>query len=161
MHRQPVSRSLRSGDEPRRGVARGLPAAMIRPVDAARLDTFPLLAALPDDERETLATVFVEERVESGRTLARSGDFGYALYAVETGDAEVVDPDGPVLRHLHAGDTFGEIALVLAGRRSATVTATSDMTVLSLFARDFIRIRESVPAFEAALRELGAERLGS
>ncbi len=130
-------------------------------MDVARLEAFPLLAGLPADEREALAGVFVEERIEAGRALARSGDFGYALYALEVGDAEVVDPDGAVLRHLHPGDTFGEIALVLAGRRSATVTATSDMVVLSLFARDFLRIRESVPAFEAALRELGAERLGS
>jgi voltage-gated potassium channel len=130
-------------------------------VDAARLEAFPLLAGLPAGERENLASVFVEERVEAGRTLARSGDFGYALYALEVGEAEVADPDGIVLRHLHPGDTFGEIALVLAGRRSATVTATTDMVVLSLFARDFLRIRESVPAFEAALRELGAERLGS
>ncbi len=130
-------------------------------MDVARLEAFPLLAGLPADEREALARVFVEERIEAGRALARSGDFGYALYALEVGDAEVVDSDGAVLRHLHPGDTFGEIALVLAGRRSATVTATSDMVVLSLFARDFLRIRESVPAFEAALRELGAERLGS
>lgn len=130
-------------------------------MDVARLEAFPLLAGLPADERDALACVFVEERIEAGRALARSGDFGYALYALEVGDAEVVDSDGAVLRHLHPGDTFGEIALVLAGRRSATVTATSDMVVLSLFARDFLRIRESVPAFEAALRELGAERLGS
>lgn len=134
---------------------------MIRAVDAGRLDAFPLFAALPHEERETLASACVEEQVESGRTLARNGDFGYALYAVEAGSAEVVGLDGTVLRSLHAGDTFGEIALVFAGRRSATVTATSDMRVLSLFARDFLRIRESVPAFEAALRELGAERLGS
>ncbi len=130
-------------------------------MDAARLDAFPLLAGLPEDEREVLASVLVEEEVESGRTLARSGDFGYALYAVEAGEAEVVDPEGTVLRRLHPGDTFGEIALVLSGRRSATVTATSEMRVLSLFARDFLRIRESVPAFEASLRALGADRLGS
>lgn len=130
-------------------------------MDPARLERFTLLGALPDEERRVLADAFVEETVEAGRTLARSGDFGYALYAVETGTAEVIDPEGVSLRTLQAGDTFGEIALVLAGRRSATVTATTEMRLLSLFARDFLRIRESVPVFEAALRELGAERLRS
>jgi CRP-like cAMP-binding protein len=56
---------------------------------------------------------------------------------------------------------FGEIALLLAGRRSATVVATDAMRVLTLFSRDFLRIRASVPEFEAALRALGAERLDS
>ena len=117
-------------------------------METERLDRFPLLARLPAEERTILAGAFVEEHVEAGRTLARSGDFGYALYALEEGSADVVDPEGVTLRTLVAGDTFGEIALVLAGRRSATVVAAEPMRVLSLFARDFLRIRESVPAFE-------------
>lgn len=128
-------------------------------MELTRLDRFPLLADLPLEEREALVEVMGEDSFAAGHALATSGDFGYALYAVEEGAAEVVDADGAVLGRLGPGDTLGEIALLKAGRRSATVRTTAPTRVLTLFARDFLRVRDRVPVFEQAMRDLADERL--
>lgn len=128
-------------------------------MDLTRLDRFAVLAGLPLEEREALVEVMGEEAFAAGQTLATTGDFGYALYALEDGAAEVLDADGGVLRVLGAGDTLGEIALIKAGRRSATVRTTAPTRVLTLFARDFLRVRDRVPVFEQAMRELADGRL--
>lgn len=128
-------------------------------MDPSRLERFALLADLPPEERETLAQVMGEEAFEAGHVLAASGDFGYALYALEEGAAEVLDDEGTVLRELGPGDTLGEIALIKAGRRSATVRTTRPTRALTLFTRDFLRVRDRVPAFEQAMRDLAESRL--
>lgn len=128
-------------------------------MDVTRLERFAVLAALPSAERESIAAVMGEEAFETGHTVASSGDFGYALYAVEEGSAEVLDADGVLLRTLGPGDMFGEIALLKAGRRSATVRTTAPTRVLALFVQDFLRVREAVPAFEQSMRALADARL--
>ena len=65
------------------------------------------------------------------------------------------------LAELGPGDFFGEIGLLVTERRTATVTATSPIRVLTLFDRDFRRVCADVPAFERVLREAMAERLGA
>ena len=54
--------------------------------------------------------------------------------------ADVTGADGRRLRTLVPGDTFGEIGLIRAGRRSATVTASGPLVVLMLFTRKVIQI---------------------
>ena len=61
---------------------------------------------------------------------------------------------------LGPGDTFGEIALLLTGQRTATVVARSPMQLFSLSDQDFQRIRARVPELERLLRRLGVERAG-
>ena len=125
------------------------------------LDSFPVLAGLPVHERELLAASLSDEAAEPGRELTRAGDLGWAMYAIVEGQAEVRDADGTFVGMLRPGDTFGEIALLVAGRRSATVVARTPMRLLSLFAQDFQRMRADVPSFEAALRDVIDERLGT
>jgi CRP-like cAMP-binding protein len=55
---------------------------------------------------------------------------------VVDGTAEV-SRDGDVLTHLGHGGYFGEIGLIDGGPRSATVTATTDLTTVSLVGWDF------------------------
>ena len=69
--------------------------------------------------------------------------------------------DDERLATLGAGDFFGEIGLLITERRTATVTATSPIRVLTIFDRDFRRVCADVPAFERVLRQAMAERLGA
>jgi CRP-like cAMP-binding protein len=64
---------------------------------------------------------------------------------------------GETTETLGAGDTFGEIGLLLTGQRTATVVARTPLQLLSLSGRDFERIRPRVPELERALRRLGLE----
>jgi CRP-like cAMP-binding protein len=56
------------------------------------------------------------------------------------------------LRTLRRGDVFGEIAVLVSGRRTATVVATSPMCLITFFNRDVWRLEEELPEVAAALR---------
>jgi CRP-like cAMP-binding protein len=128
-------------------------------VNPSRIAAFDLFDDLPPAELDELATVMTEVDAEAGTTIVTCGDFGYVLYAIESGEADVV-VDGEVTgRTLGPGDTFGEIALLVTGRRTATIVARTDMRLLSLFDRDFRRLQGRVPELDGALRKLSGERL--
>ena len=128
-------------------------------VDAARLETIPLFAGLTLDQRSTVAEACAELTVDAGTTLVREGDFGHGAFAIVSGTADVVHDD-VVLRSLGPGDMFGEIAVLSGGRRTASVVATTDMTLISVLNRDLWRIERDCPEIADALRVTIAERLG-
>jgi len=128
-------------------------------VGAAFFDSIPLFAGLTLDQRATLAEACAELTVEAGTTLVREGDFGHGAFAILSGTADVVHDDG-VLRSLGPGDMFGEIAVLSGGRRTASVVATTDMTLITVLNRDLWRIERDCPEIADALRATIAERLG-
>jgi len=128
-------------------------------VDSTRLAAIPLFAELTLDERECVAEVCEQLEIEEGATLLREGDFGYAVFAIVDGTAEVIQ-DGDVLRTLGPGDVFGEIAVLSGGRRTATVVAKTPMEVITVFNRDLWRLERDVPEVAAALRTTIAARVG-
>ncbi len=65
-------------------------------------------------------------RSRAGATLLTEGDFGFAMFAITAGTAEVLQ-NGVVMRSLGPGDVFGEIAVLSGGRRTATVVASTPM----------------------------------
>jgi CRP-like cAMP-binding protein len=62
------------------------------------------------------------------------------------------------VRTLGPGDSFGELAILGDGRRTATVTTTSPAHVLVLFGTEFRRLQQEYPEaaerIESALREI-------
>lgn len=124
-----------------------------------RLTRFAPFAELPPEELATVAEALGEVEMRAGTSIVTSGDFGYVLYAIEEGTVEVIVNGVATGARLGPGDTFGEIALLVTGRRTATVLARTDMRLLSLFQQDFLRMRDRVPELERALRRLGGERL--
>jgi CRP-like cAMP-binding protein len=126
-------------------------------VDASRIAEFPVLADLPQAERDELAAAMSEVNAEPGTKVVTVHDYGTAIYFIEQGEADVLI-DGGEGRALGPGDTFGEIALVLTGERTATVVARTPMRLLSLAGQDFERIRPRVPELERTLRRVGLER---
>lgn len=129
-------------------------------MEASRFAAFPVLADLPEAELEELATAMSEVEVERGANVITVDDYGSAIYFIEQGEADVLPDGDEATDTLGPGDTFGEIALLLTGERSATVVARTPMQLLSLSGQDFQRIRAGVPELENSLRRLGAERAG-
>ncbi len=129
-------------------------------MDAARLDAIPLFAELTLDQRASVAGACDELSVEAGSTLVQEGDFGYAMFAITSGTADVVI-EGAVVRTLGPGDMFGEIAVLSGGRRTATVIAATDMTLITVLNRDMWRLERESPEIATALRATIAERLGT
>jgi CRP-like cAMP-binding protein len=127
-------------------------------MDASRLAAFPVLAELPAAELDEVAGALSEVEVDAGSTVIALDDYGAAIYFVEEGEADVLS--GDATQALGPGDTFGEIAALLTGERTATVVARTAMRLLSLSDQDFQQIRPLVPELEASLRRLGVERAG-
>lgn len=96
--------------------------------------------------------------IEAGSNVVTADDYGTAIYFIEQGNADVLTNDDAATQTLGPGDTFGEIALLLTGQRTATVRAHTPLRLLSLAGHDFERIRERVPEVESSLRRLGLER---
>jgi CRP-like cAMP-binding protein len=65
-----------------------------------------------------------------------------------------------VINTLGPGDWFGEIAVMSGGRRSASVVATSPLTLVTIFNREIWRLEREAPEVAAVLRETIATRLG-
>ena len=129
-------------------------------MDSSRLAALPFFADLPAAELDEVAATMSEVEVDAGSSVITLDDYGTAIYFVEQGAADVLSDGGEATQALGPGDTFGEIALLLTGERTATVVARTPMRLLSLSDQDFQQIRPRVPELERSLRRLGVERAG-
>ena len=129
-------------------------------MDASKLAVIPLFADLPDADLATIASAALEVQVEAGETLAAQGQTGHALFAILSGTADVI-ADGAKRAVLGPGDVFGEIAMLAAGHRTASVVATSRMTLIALFNDGVSVLERQSPEAAARLRELAASRRGT
>ena len=129
-------------------------------MDTSRIAAFSVFADLPATELDELAGAMSEVEVEAGTNVLTLDDYGTAIYFIEQGEAAVLTDGGEEAKALGPGDTFGEIALLLTGQRTATVAARTPMRLISLSGQDFERIRARVPELERSLRRLGLERAG-
>ena len=129
-------------------------------METGRLAAFSLFAGLDDEALGAVATRATEVAVDPGHKLAVEGEFGHALYAIESGTAEVTS-DGEILRVLGPGDVFGEVAVLASGRRTASVVATTPLRLIALFKRDVWALEHEAPALAQRLRALIAERTAS
>jgi len=126
-------------------------------VDPKDLKAVPLFASLRDDELGFVAQQADEVDVREGKQLITEGRFAYEFFAIREGTAEVVK-DGQTLRTLGPGDFFGELALTVADRRTASVSATSPMVLVVLTGGQFHAIERQMPAVAAQIRRAIEER---
>jgi cyclic nucleotide-binding protein len=106
-------------------------------VQIALLRSIPLFAELPAPAVEGLAAALTPAEVPAGATLIRQGEEGDAYYAIAAGALDVFQ-DGHLVRRCGRGEGVGEIALLRAIPRTATVTAHSDATVYKLAREPFL-----------------------
>jgi serine/threonine protein phosphatase PrpC/CRP-like cAMP-binding protein len=99
----------------------------------------PLFARLA--ERELLRVMQVVDVIafEPGQVVVREGDRGDELFIVLRGNARITRGDITLL-DIGPGDHFGEMALIRAMPRSATVTATAQSELIALRRADFFEI---------------------
>jgi hypothetical protein len=111
--------------------------ALVPVVQIALLRSIPLFAELPAPALEGLAAALAAADVPAGTTLIRQGEEGDAYYAIAAGQLDVFQ-DGRFVRRCERGEGAGEIALLRAVPRTATVTAHSDATVYRLAREPFL-----------------------
>jgi uncharacterized membrane protein len=100
----------------------------------------PFFEKLDDDERRTLAGQIEIVRHPAGHEMFAVGDPGDSLYVVTRGAAEIYFKDTTgqriVLETLGVGEFFGEISLLDAGPRTASVVVKEDMEAIRVDRND-------------------------
>lgn len=94
----------------------------------------------------------------AGRSLCEQGSIGREAFIIIEGSAEV-KRNGRKVATLGPGDTFGELALLDHGPRTATVTAATPLKVLVIGAREFAGILDEVPPIAHKLLKSLAGRI--
>jgi CRP-like cAMP-binding protein len=127
-------------------------------MDASRLKELDLFSGLSKHELEEVAQLVDEVDVEAGRVLGREGDIAYEFFVIEEGTV-AVEVDGKHVTDLGQGEWFGEIGLLAADRRTATVTAKTPMRLAVIFGPNFRDLTRRLPAVGETIRAEIEERL--
>ncbi len=123
-----------------------------------RLASVPLFASLDKKELKLIDRLADEVTAPSGKTIVAQGEAGNQCYVIVAGTVDV-SRNGEPIATLGPGDAFGEMSLLDAGPRTATVTATSSVDLLVLGQREFTRAIADVPAVSRKLLAALARRL--
>lgn len=125
-------------------------------LDALR--SVPLFASLDDQSAVELRNLLKVRNVSSSTRLFRKGDYGDAMYLIESGRVSIAikDEDGKevTLAELAQGDFFGEMAIIDDGERSADAKVIEDARLAILARQDFLAFVRQNP--DVALRMLSA-----
>jgi voltage-gated potassium channel len=117
----------------------------------------PLFAGLDALKIAEIVDLLRPKMVPENFTIVRRGEPADAMYFIVSGEVEVVmQPEGKLLRE---GDYFGEIALLTATQRSATVRAITTCRLLSLGVKDFKNLLVQIPALRETLTKAMHDRL--
>ena len=128
-------------------------------MDVTQLKRIPLFSDASDEELKKVAVFAEAKEVEEGKTLIKEGGFSNALMAIEEGTAEVTR-DGEHIADLGPGDVFGEAGMLDDSQRSATVTATSRVRVISMGHFEVKRLKKNAPGVYSRIEQLVKERSG-
>ena len=128
-------------------------------MEPAQLKQIPLFADAPDEELKQVAAFAETKEISEGTEVISEGGFSRALLAIEDGTAEVTR-DGEHVADLGPGDIFGEAGMLDDSMRSASVTATSEMRLISLGHFEVKRLKKDAPEVYAEIEKLVDERSG-
>jgi len=90
--------------------------------------------------------------------IFREGDKAEALFVIETGRVEI-HGGHRVLAILGPGEFFGEMSLIDPSPRSATAVAATDVTLVPVSEKQFLKMISETPSFALDLLRLFARRL--
>ncbi len=111
--------------------ARPLTEDSARPASSIGLADIPLIAALSDSARSTLAEATRTIELDAGEWLVREGDPPGSAYLLRSGRLEVVQGER-LVRTLTPGAVVGELSLLTGEPRSAGVRARRDATLVEV-----------------------------
>jgi CRP-like cAMP-binding protein len=127
------------------------------------LQRSPLFRGLAPAVLERIAALATQRGYRRGEVLFRSGDAGDALLGVVSGRIRISTGNAEgreiFLNIMEPGDTFGEIALLDGGPRTATATAIEPSELVSLRRGPLFELLEREPKTALELLKLCGERL--
>jgi len=125
----------------------------------AMLASLPLFSGLPKDVVDAAVAELVWISLPGGRLLFEAGAPADAVYFVVSGCLGVFGPDGELVGRITAGESVGEMGLIVSRPRAATVRALRDSELATLSAGTFERVLLGHPEAILRLARLTVERL--
>jgi CRP/FNR family transcriptional regulator, cyclic AMP receptor protein len=123
-----------------------------------RLAEIKLFRGCTTRQLRELAKLTTEMHVAQGAVLWKEGDAGRECFVLSEGHASVTIGDD-VVAMIGPGDLVGELALLDGQPRVATVTALSDLHVVTLSAREFNELLARLPVVARRILKLVGDRL--
>lgn len=127
------------------------------------LQRSPLFRGLAPAALERVASLATQRQYRAGETICSQGDPGDALFAVVTGRIRIssgaADGREIFLNIMEPGDSFGEIALLDGGTRTASAVAMVASELVSLRRDHLFALLEREPGVALDLLRLCGERL--
>ena len=112
-----------------------------RPRPYELLRNVSLFAGCTDKELQRIDRLGTPSHVPAGFVLCRQGAVGRQSFVILDGDATVTI-DGIEIARLGPGSFFGEMSVIDFNPRAATVTAATEMTVLTLSSQELLELME-------------------
>ncbi len=104
-----------------------------------------LFAELSDQECVKVNRILYERTVRAGAPIVREGELGEELFMVARGSVQVRRGDVHLV-DIGAGGHFGELGMLGQDRRSASVLAREETTLLLIRRADFMQLIKDDPA---------------
>lgn len=117
-----------------------------------------LFKSIPGEELSHLAQITDEVEFGPTQTIFHEGEQGDAMYLIIDGRVRVHSGD-QVFAELGSKQCFGEMSLLDAEPRSATVTALSELTLLKIQRDDFAEILAEKPEIARGVIQVLTHRL--
>jgi CRP/FNR family cyclic AMP-dependent transcriptional regulator len=126
-------------------------------LDAKQLKRIPLFADASDEDLAKVAAFAKSTEIPEGEVVVEEGGFSRELLAIEEGSAEVTR-EGEHIADLGPGDVFGEAGMLDDSMRSASVTATTRLKLISLGHFEVQRLKKDAPEVYSRIEDLVEER---
>ncbi len=130
--------------------------------DVERLRSIPLFAKIEPSKLKLLAFTAQRLTFNADESLFYQGDIGDAAYIIINGTADVIvnTPGGPITVATLGKNAFvGEIAILCDVPRTATVTATSELTTMRISKELFFQLIGQFPQMAIEIMRELAHRL--
>jgi CRP-like cAMP-binding protein len=124
------------------------------------LKSVDLFSQIPGEDLAQIALITNEETRENGEEIVAEGEVGDALYIVLDGKVRVHRKEKNIAE-LGQRECFGEMAILDASPRSASVTAVSDVSLLKISREDFQEIMTDKHAISQGIIKVLTRRLRS
>jgi CRP-like cAMP-binding protein len=115
----------------------------------------PVFSTLQHEDLQRIAELAVPRSFGPGEAVFREGDSSDTCYVVHSGHARAVRQHGDgriiTLATFGPGDIFGELAMFEDERRSATVEALQEMSVVAVLGPDMRRLMVEHPQISTRL----------
>lgn len=109
----------------------------------------PLFANLAVDELQAISSIMVTRKYKQEQIIVREDDEAHTFFILVSGTVHVAvltsEGKQSILATLHKGEFFGEMAVLDGERRSASVIAADECTLIMLYRKSFMEILSQYP----------------